>query len=118
MRISKFFLAIAASILLVSACATTPEQRTDKAIREVLKEFQAVGISAAIVKDGKTLGVIGVLGPLSMDYAKVLETIEHLCGSVEEIIGGYAPIFQSPAALPPSDKAANDLRKGKNDTDE
>ena len=53
MRISKFFLAIAASILLVSACATTPEQRTDKAIREVLKEFQAVGISAAIVKDGK-----------------------------------------------------------------
>ena len=53
MRISKFFLAIAASILLVSACATTPEQRTDKAIREVLKEFQAVGISAAIVKDGQ-----------------------------------------------------------------
>lgn len=71
-----------------------------------------------IVKDGKTLGVIGVLGPLRMDYAKVLETIEHLCGSVEEIIGGYSPIFPSPAALPPSDKAANDLRKGKNDTDE
>lgn len=70
-----------------------------------------------IVRDGKTLGVIGVIGPLRMDYARVLETIEHLCGSIEEIIGGYSPAFPH-AALPPSEKTTNDLRKGKNDTDE
>ncbi len=45
-----------------------------------------------IVRDGKTVGVIGVIGPLRMDYAKVLETIERVCGSVSEIINEYAAI--------------------------
>ena len=45
-----------------------------------------------IVRDGKTLGVIGVLGPLRMDYAKVLETIERLCGSVGEIMDEYSAL--------------------------
>ena len=53
MRISKFFMAIAASVMLFSACAPTPEQKTDKAINAVLDEFQAVGIAAAVVKDGE-----------------------------------------------------------------
>jgi heat-inducible transcriptional repressor len=52
-----------------------------------------------IVRDGKTLGVIGVLGPLRMDYAKVLETIERLCGSVGEIMDEYS------ALAPPGNKA-------------
>lgn len=39
------------------------------------------------VKRGdKTVGVIGVLGPLRMDYARVLETIERLCGMIGEMI--------------------------------
>jgi heat-inducible transcriptional repressor len=45
-----------------------------------------------IVREGKTLGVIGVLGPLRMDYAKVLETIERLCGSVGEIMDEYSAL--------------------------
>lgn len=53
MRISKLFLAIAASLIIFSGCTSTPEERTDKAIREVLNEFSAVGISAAVVKDGQ-----------------------------------------------------------------
>ena len=62
---------------------------------------------------GKTLGVIGVLGPLRMDYAKVLETIERLCGSVGEIMDEYS-------ALAPPGKKNNvtkeiDIKDGNND---
>ena len=39
-----------------------------------------------IVKDGKTLGAIGILGPRRMDYAKVLATLEGLSGNIENII--------------------------------
>lgn len=39
-----------------------------------------------IVKDGKTLGAIGVLGPRRMDYAKVLATLQGLSGNIEDII--------------------------------
>ena len=53
MRISKFFLAIVASLMLFSACSPSSKQVTDEAIKAVLDEFQAVGISAAVVKDGK-----------------------------------------------------------------
>lgn len=39
-----------------------------------------------IVKDGRTLGAIGVLGPRRMDYAKVLATLEGLSGNIENLI--------------------------------
>ncbi len=39
-----------------------------------------------IVKDGKTVGAIGVLGPRRMDYAKVLATLEGLSGNIADII--------------------------------
>ena len=39
-----------------------------------------------IVKDGRTLGAIGVLGPRRMDYAKVLATLEELSGNIEAIM--------------------------------
>lgn len=41
-----------------------------------------------IVKDGKTLGAIAVLGPRRMDYAKVLATLEGLTGNIANIIHG------------------------------
>ncbi len=50
---SKFFLAIFALAMLLAACSPSKEQLTDVAIKEVLDEFQAVGISAAVVQDGK-----------------------------------------------------------------
>ncbi len=40
-----------------------------------------------IVKDGRTVGAIGVLGPSRMDYAKVLATIEGISGSIETMLG-------------------------------
>ena len=55
MRLSKFFLAIAASLMLFGACTSAPDtkQLTDQAISQVMEEFQNVGISAAVVKDGR-----------------------------------------------------------------
>ncbi len=39
-----------------------------------------------IVRDGKTVGAIGVLGPSRMDYAKVLATLEGISGNIEALI--------------------------------
>ncbi len=39
-----------------------------------------------VVRNGKTLGAIGILGPRRMDYAKVVATIEGLTGNVESIL--------------------------------
>ena len=55
MKIFKLFLAAAFSAIMMQACSTAPsaEQKTDEAIKGVMEEFQAVGISAAVVKDGE-----------------------------------------------------------------
>lgn len=39
-----------------------------------------------IKKGGKTVGAIGVIGPLRMDYAKVLATVEELSDNISNII--------------------------------
>ena len=39
-----------------------------------------------IVKDGKTVGAIGVIGPRRMDYAKVLATLEGLSGNISNML--------------------------------
>ena len=41
------------ALLFVSSSSAYPTRRTDRAIKQVLQEFQAVGTSAAVVKDGK-----------------------------------------------------------------
>ena len=54
MRISRLFmLAMAGIALLGIGCNSFPKQQTDEAIQAVMSEFNAVGISAAVVKDGK-----------------------------------------------------------------
>ncbi len=45
-----------------------------------------------VKRNGRVMGVIGVLGPRRMDYAKVLETIEQLCGSISEVMSEYQPL--------------------------
>jgi len=45
-----------------------------------------------VKRNGRVLGVIGVLGPRRMDYAKVLETIQQLCGSISEVMNEYQPL--------------------------
>lgn len=48
-----------------------------------------------IVRDGKTVGAIGVLGPVRMDYAKVMATLEgisdQITGLIDSSPGGYPP---------------------------
>ncbi|MBE6310765.1 MAG: beta-lactamase family protein [Bacteroidales bacterium] len=53
MKISKILLTIGTLMVLMSANLPSKEQRTNQAIKDVMTEFQAVGISAAVVKDGK-----------------------------------------------------------------
>ena len=53
---------------------------------EKFKEIQAA--YRQIMKDGHTVGAIGVIGPLRMDYAKVLATLDELSGNIETMISG------------------------------
>lgn len=39
-----------------------------------------------ITKDGRTIGAIGIIGPLRMDYGKVLATLEGLSGNISDIL--------------------------------
>lgn len=39
-----------------------------------------------VVRDGKTVGAIGIIGPRRMDYAKVVATIEGLTENVESVL--------------------------------
>lgn len=39
-----------------------------------------------VVRDGKTLGAIGIIGPRRMDYAKVVATIEGVADNIESIL--------------------------------
>ena len=40
-----------------------------------------------IIKDGKPVGAIGVIGPLRMDYARVLSTLDGLSGNIADLLG-------------------------------
>lgn len=53
MKIPKLFLSVAASVMMLSSCAPTPEQRTDEALKAIMEEFQTVGLAVAVVKDGE-----------------------------------------------------------------
>jgi heat-inducible transcriptional repressor len=54
---------------------------------------QSALIFKPIKRGGKTVGAIGVIGPLRMDYAKVLATIESLCGNISDLIDdGESPM--------------------------
>ena len=54
MRINHIFFVLAAT-LCVTSCTSPMEKRTNQAIQQVMDEFQAVGVSAAIVKDGQII---------------------------------------------------------------
>ncbi len=58
-----------------------------------------------IVKDGKTVGAIGILGPSRMDYAKVLATIEGISGSVEAVLGVEQKKLENGTHDPDSDES-------------
>ena len=53
MRYPKLILLICTALIMFVSCTPSRKQMTDQAINDVMTEFQAVGISAAVVKDGK-----------------------------------------------------------------
>lgn len=92
MRISKLFLSIAFSLAIFAACTQTPAQKTDKAIKAVIKEFNAVGISAAVVKDGE------IVYNESFGY-KNLETKEPLANTDVMRIASISKSFTATSLL-------------------
>ena len=53
MRYPKLILLICTALIMFVSCTPSRKQMTDQAINDVMTEFQAVGISAAVVKNGK-----------------------------------------------------------------
>ncbi len=47
---------------------------------------QSAIVYKQIKKNGKTVGAIGIIGPLRMDYARVLATIDSLGGNIANLI--------------------------------
>lgn len=52
---NHIFFFIAAAMLTMTACQPSMEQRTSQAIQQVMDEFQAVGVSVAVVKGGEII---------------------------------------------------------------
>ncbi len=66
-----------------------------------------------IRQDGKPVGAIGVIGPLRMDYAKVLSTLEGLSGNIAELLAGTAAPAMLAATHVAGDERVNDEKKDK-----
>ena len=49
---------------------------------------QSAIVYKQIKKDGRTIGAVGIIGPLRMDYAKVLATIDSLGGNIANLLDG------------------------------
>ncbi len=99
MKILKLFLAVAASAMMLHSCTTAPsvEQKTDEAIKAVLDEFKAVGIAAAVVKDGE------IVYNKSFGY-KNLETQEPLGNDDVMRIASISKSFTATSLLQLVDK--------------
>ncbi|MBQ8331494.1 MAG: heat-inducible transcription repressor HrcA [Clostridia bacterium] len=52
-----------------------------------------------IKKNGRTVGVIGVLGPRRMNYKQVLQTIEEITGSIAGMLDGENHAKHEPAKI-------------------
>ena len=102
MRIFKFSLLLVASLLVFSVNASSREERTSKAIQSVLDEFKAVGISAAVVKNGK------IVYNESFGY-KNLETKEPLSNSDVMRIASISKSFTATSLLQLVDKGVISL---------
>ncbi|MBR2621889.1 MAG: heat-inducible transcription repressor HrcA [Clostridia bacterium] len=57
-----------------------------------------------IVKDGKSVGAIGVIGPLRMDYAKVLATLDGLTGNIADLLSDTAALPEGGTKAPKNDQ--------------
>jgi hypothetical protein len=63
-----------------------------------------------IQRDGKPVGAIGVIGPLRMDYAKVLATLDGLSGNIADLLSTSQAMLTDGAAT-----AQDEVTYGKED---
>ncbi|MGI6119212.1 MAG: heat-inducible transcriptional repressor HrcA [Desulfosporosinus sp.] len=55
----------------------------------ILEEFKSCSLISATYKvNGRTIGVVGVLGPTRMDYAKVIAIVDFMTRSLTEVLTG------------------------------
>ena len=64
-----------------------------------------------IIKDGKPVGAIGVIGPLRMDYARVLSTLDGLSGNIADLLGEGAAQLGDGTQHRDSDNTQNEERE-------
>ena len=69
---------------LVAEGSEAPLEETESSVK--LMENSSL-VYKPIVKNGKRVGVIGVIGPRRMDYAKVLATLEELGSNITGMLG-------------------------------
>ena len=68
-------------------------------------------IVSPIRKGGKTAGSLGLIGPMRLDYAKIIPYIEYLTDKISDILTESADEPQQPAlttAALPDDKNGKD----------
>ena len=53
MRNSHVLMVLPAMLLVMLSCAPSAERRTAHAIQQVMNDYQAVGVAAVVVQDGK-----------------------------------------------------------------
>ncbi|HOA85052.1 MAG TPA: HrcA family transcriptional regulator, partial [Bacillota bacterium] len=107
---------------------TENENNGNDSVKVVLGSESSVKImdQSAIVykqikKKGKTIGAIGIIGPLRMDYAKVLATIDSLGGNIANLLdvddeNGGTGDSGSPRESPDTGSSGTDIDKGGGDT--
>ena len=44
-----------------------------------------------VLKDGKTVGALGVIGPKRMNYRRVISMIDGIADGISEVIDGDGP---------------------------
>ncbi len=71
-------------------------------------------IVSPIQKGEKAAGVLGVIGPVRLDYAKILPYIAYFSEKISRLISGE-PLKDSPRALPNSPDNLNNSDKNDND---
>ena len=55
MKTKQIILALVAGAMLVTSCSSPMEKRIDAAIQEVMQQYDCVGVTAVVLKDGEVI---------------------------------------------------------------
>ncbi len=74
---------------MISDAATRQDHGAVIGSEATVKEMNnSTVVFKTIQKDGKPVGAIGVIGPLRMDYAKVMATLDGLTDNIADLLSG------------------------------